>query len=100
MPSFSAKEDPGSTTSAQRAVSVRKRSCTARNSSRRTHSSALATLGSESTGFSPMMYMPRTGLPSFTISVTMSPFSSERDSAGTPHAAAYSARVPGSVTGR
>ena len=40
--------------------------------------------GSEMIGFSPMMYMPRTPLSSFTISVTISPSLSERDSAGTP----------------
>ncbi len=51
-------------------------------------------------GFSPMMYIPRTPLSSFTISVTMSPSLSERDSAGTPHALAYSARILGSFTER
>ena len=55
VPSFSANEPPGSTTSAHRADSVRKRSCTARNSSPWNHSSACATSGSEMTGFSPMM---------------------------------------------
>ena len=52
------------------------------------------------TGFSPMMYIPRTPLSGFTISVTMSPSFSERDSGGTPHAAAYSARFFESLTGR
>src|SRR5439155_572358 len=35
--------------------------------------------GSEMIGFSPMMYMPRTPLSSFTISVTISPSLSERN---------------------
>ena len=56
--------------------------------------------GSEMIGFSPMMYIPRTPLSSFTISVTMSPSSRERDSSGTPHTFAYSARCSGSFTER
>ena len=56
--------------------------------------------GSEMMGFSPMMYMPRTPLSSFTISVTMSPCFNESDSGATPQARAYSARIVGSLTER
>src|SRR3989442_22751 len=80
VPVFSAKLEPGSTTSAYRAVSVRKRSWTARNSSSWNQCSACAMSGSEMTGFSPMMYIPRTPLSGFTTSVTMRPLLSESDS--------------------
>ena len=76
----------GSTTSANSAVSVRKMSCTTRNSSAASALRTLLMFGSERNGFSPIMYMPRTpplsALP--TISVTVRPgwASSSR-----PHAA-------------
>ena len=85
VPSFSRNEVAGSTTSANSAVSVRKMSCTTRNSSAASALRTLLTFGSERNGFSPIMYMPRTpplsALP--TISVTVRPGLS---SSSRPHA--------------
>ena len=64
-----------SSASANSAVSVRKMSCTTRNSSAASALRTLLMFGSERNGFSPIMYMPRTpplsALP--TISVTVRP---------------------------
>ncbi len=75
VPSFSAKLTPGSTTSANATVSVGKMSCTTRNS----HCSSAACTwwrsGSDTIGFSPMMYSALT-VPwwaALTMSATVSP---------------------------
>ncbi len=47
-----------------------------------------------------MTYMPRIGLPSATISVTIIPFLSDRLSSGTPQASAKIFRTSGSSTER
>jgi hypothetical protein len=98
VPSFSANDEPGNTTSAKRAVPVRKSSCTARNSRPWNQRSACARSGSERTGFSPMTYIPFTGEPSVTISVIFRPGFSESASSATPHAAAKLRRAAGSAT--
>ncbi len=57
MPSFSAQAAAGKTTSASCAVSVKKMSCTTRKSSASSAWRTCPALGSDSSGFSPMMYM-------------------------------------------
>ncbi|MBA7582404.1 hypothetical protein ES708_24332 [subsurface metagenome] len=57
VPSFSAKLTPGRITSASSAVSERKISCTTRNSSLFSASSAWVISGSLSSGFSPIRYI-------------------------------------------
>ena len=72
-------------TSANSAVSVRKMSCTTRNSSAASALRTLLMLGSDRNGFSPIMNIPRT--PPFRaepmISVTVSPRLGSRS--GVPH---------------
>ena len=86
VPSFSSAEVAGSTTSANSAVSVRKMSCTTRNSSAASALRTLLMFGSERNGFSPIMYIPRTPPLSAepTISVTVRPGFA---SSSRPHAA-------------
>jgi len=75
VPTFSSAVVAGRTTSANSAVSVRKMSCTTRNSRFASPLRTLFTLGSLRNGFSPIMYIPRM-LPasaSATISVTVRP---------------------------
>ena len=60
VPVFSGQALAGSTTSARKAVSVRKMSCTTRCSRLASAWRAWFRLGSLMAGFSPMMYMPRT----------------------------------------
>ena len=83
-------------TSANSAVSVRKMSCTTRNSSAASALRTLLMLGSDRNGFSPSMYMPRTPPLSAEpmISVTVSPRTGSRSLV--PHACSNLAFTPGS----
>src|SRR6185437_4575355 len=82
-------------TSANSAVSVRKMSCTTRNSSLDSALRTLLMFGSDRNGFSPSMYMPRTPPLSAEpmISVTVRPFSGSRSAE--PQARARLADVAG-----
>ena len=87
VPSFSANEAAGSTTSASSAVSCRKMSCTTRKSSRSKASRACARFGSVSSGFSPTTYMQR--MPPRRMSSTMSVARMPSPAGGAaPHSAA------------
>ncbi len=83
-------------TSANSAVSVRKMSCTTRNSSAASALRTLLMLGSDRNGFSPSMYMPRTPPLSTEpmISVTVRPRLGSRSEV--PHAFSNRALTPGS----
>ena len=84
-------------TSANSAVSVRKMSCTTRNSSLASALRTLLMFGSDRNGFSPSMYMPRTPPLSAEpmISVTVRPFASG-PGPPVPHACSNLALTPGS----
>ena len=84
-------DEAGSTTSANSAVSVRKMSCTTRNSSADSALRTLLMFGSDRNGFSPIMYMPRTPPSRIEpmISVTVSPRSG---SSSVPQASSKRAR--------
>jgi hypothetical protein len=98
VPSFSMYEEAGSTTSANSAVSVRKMSCTTRNSSALSAFRTLFTFGSERNGFSPIMYIPRTPpwRAEAMISVTVSPRSGS--SSRPPQASENFSRASSRVT--
>ena len=73
VPTFSANDELGNTTCASSAVSVMKMSCTTRKSSALSAFVVCATSGSDSTGFSPMMYralmMPFSAAGSISVAV-------------------------------
>gem|GEM_PF-6396394 len=97
VPSFSAKDAAGRTTSALTAVSVMKMSMTTRNSAESSDFSTWERLGSETMGFSPMMIRPFT-LPcssAFTISTTVSPGLGE---SGLPQAFSNFSRTASTAT--
>jgi hypothetical protein len=83
-------------TSANSAVSVRKMSCTTRNSSADSALRTLLMFGSERNGFSPSMYMPRTppARAEPMISVTVRPRLGSRSVL--PQACSKRALTPGS----
>ena len=97
LPVFSAKLEAGSTTSANAAVSVRKRSCTTRCSSAASPARACARSGSDMAGFSPMTTMPLIS-PRFAASRISTTVRPGFGSSGTPHSFSKRARTASSAT--
>ena len=99
VPSFSAKEAAGRTTSASLPVSVRKMSWTTRNSSCCISLTAWLESGSVRAGFSPMMYRALMSPLEMDGSMSVMVFPTQSGRGATPQAASIFWRAAASVTG-